>query len=193
MKAHGHNRISIRILKICGPSICKPLEFIFKSCLEFDIIPLEWKKGHIFLAHPNKKKTTVSNKLPADVTFSVIYQDVCSTNQSGFKLTDSCIKQLLSITHGTYDKLDKGFKVRDVFLDIFKLKHNGISSILLRLIKDCVSGRKQRVTFNGQCSLWMDIQQDFLRTLCLDLFFFLIYINDLSGNCLLTTHHYFLR
>ena len=121
-------------------------------------------------------KKTISSKLPADTTFSVIYQDVCfffiSTNQSGFKLTDSCIKQLLSITHGTYDKFDKGFKVRDVFLDIFKLKHNGISSILLRLIKDCVSGRKQRVTFNGQCSLWMDIQQDFLRTLCLDLFFF---------------------
>ena len=56
MKAHGHNRISIRILKICGPSICKPLEFILKSCLEIDIIPLEWKKGHIVLAHPNKKK-----------------------------------------------------------------------------------------------------------------------------------------
>ena len=69
-------------------------------------------------------------------------------------------------------KLDKGFKVRDVFLDIFKLKHNGISGILLRLIKDCVSGRKQRVTFNGQCSLWMDIQQEFLKTLCLDLYFF---------------------
>ena len=65
-----------------------------------------------------------------------------STNQSGFKLKDSCIKQLLSIADGTYDKLDKGFKVRDVFLDIFKLKHNGMSGILLRLIKDCVSGRK---------------------------------------------------
>ena len=121
-------------------------------------------------------KKTISSKLPADTTFSVIYQDVCfffiSTNQSGFKLTDSCIKQLLSITHRAYDKLDKGFKVRDVFLDIFKLQHNGISSILLSLIKDCISGRKQGVTFNGQCSLWMDIQQEFLKTLCLDLYFF---------------------
>ena len=91
-------------------------------------------------------KKTISSKLPADTTFSVIYQDVffffISTNQSGFKLTDSCIKQLLSITDGTYDKLDKGFKVRDVFLDIFKLKHKGISGILLRPIKGCVSGRK---------------------------------------------------
>ena len=103
------------------------------------------------------------------------------------KLTDSCIKQLLSITHGTYEKLDKKFKVRDVFLDIFKLKYNGISGKLLRLIKDCISGRKQRVTFNGQCSFWMDLQQEFLKALCLDLYFFLIYTNDLSDNLTLNS------
>ena len=33
-KAHGHNMISICMLKICGESISKPLEIIFKSCME---------------------------------------------------------------------------------------------------------------------------------------------------------------
>ena len=33
-KAHGHDMISIRMLKICGESISKPLEIIFKSCIE---------------------------------------------------------------------------------------------------------------------------------------------------------------
>ena len=28
-KAHGHDKISIRILKICGKLICKPLQLIF--------------------------------------------------------------------------------------------------------------------------------------------------------------------
>ena len=32
-KAHGHDRVSIPMIKVCGPSVCKPLEIIFKSCL----------------------------------------------------------------------------------------------------------------------------------------------------------------
>ena len=43
------------------------------------------------------------------------------------------------------------------------------------------------MTFDGQCSLWMDIQQDFLNSLCLGLFFFLIYVNDLSDNLTLNS------
>ena len=33
-KAHDHDMISIRIIKICNASICKLLELIFRSCLE---------------------------------------------------------------------------------------------------------------------------------------------------------------
>ena len=33
-KAHGHDDISIRKLKICGSSIYKPLEIIFKQALK---------------------------------------------------------------------------------------------------------------------------------------------------------------
>ena len=32
-KAHDHNMISIRMLKLCGISICKPLEVIFENSL----------------------------------------------------------------------------------------------------------------------------------------------------------------
>ena len=33
-KAHDHDMISIRMINICDASICKPLELIFRSCLE---------------------------------------------------------------------------------------------------------------------------------------------------------------
>ena len=33
-KAHGHDMISIRMLKICGEYISKPLKIIFKSCIK---------------------------------------------------------------------------------------------------------------------------------------------------------------
>ena len=33
-KAHGDDEISIRIMKICGSSVCRPLQIIYKSCLD---------------------------------------------------------------------------------------------------------------------------------------------------------------
>ena len=39
-KAHGHDEISIRMLKICGDSICRPLNIIFKTCLRTGKFPL---------------------------------------------------------------------------------------------------------------------------------------------------------
>ena len=94
-----------------------------------------------------------------------ITNHLISTNQSDFKPGDSCINQLLSITHKIYTSFDKGYEVRGVFLDIsvafdkvwhegliFELKQNRISGKLLRLIKEFLSDRKQRVVLNGQCS-----------------------------------------
>ena len=43
-----------------------------------------------------------------------------SVTQSGFKPGDSCINQLLSITHNIYKSFDNGYEVRGVFLDISK-------------------------------------------------------------------------
>ena len=48
-KAQGHDMISIHMLNLCGGSICKPLELIFKSCLQNGRFPLEWKKANLSL------------------------------------------------------------------------------------------------------------------------------------------------
>ena len=50
-KTHGKGKISIRILKICGNSICKLLEIFYKECLSLGFFPLEWKKGNILPIH----------------------------------------------------------------------------------------------------------------------------------------------
>ena len=53
--------------------------------------------------------------------FSFFLADsLLARNQSGFKRGDSCINQLLSITHDIYSSFDDGFEVRSVFLDISK-------------------------------------------------------------------------
>ena len=42
-KADGHDMISIRMIKLCGISIYKPLEIFFQNCLRLGKFPSEWK------------------------------------------------------------------------------------------------------------------------------------------------------
>ena len=42
-KVHGHNNISIRMIKLCGQPVAKPLSIIFKNCIDYDIFPDIWK------------------------------------------------------------------------------------------------------------------------------------------------------
>ena len=46
--------------------------------------------------------------------------DLISPNQSGFRPGDSCVNQLIAITHEIYKSFDDGLEVRGVFLDISK-------------------------------------------------------------------------
>ena len=66
-KAHGHDEISIRMLKICGDSICRPLNIIFKTCLRTGKFPLEWKKANIVPIHKKGDKQAVKNYRPVSL------------------------------------------------------------------------------------------------------------------------------
>ena len=50
-KAHGHDEISIRMIKLCAISIVKPLSILFRNCFENLCFPKEWKKANIVSAH----------------------------------------------------------------------------------------------------------------------------------------------
>ena len=49
-KAHGHDGISIRMLKISGPSVIKPLS-LFNNCLSDGVFPNDWKKANVIPVH----------------------------------------------------------------------------------------------------------------------------------------------
>ena len=61
-KAHGHDKISIRMLKICGNSLCRPLELIFNDCLVNEYLHLFGRKVIQYL-------------LTRNATFDMIYSN----------------------------------------------------------------------------------------------------------------------
>ena len=207
-KAHGHDVISIRMAKIYDNSICKTLKLIFQSCLESGKFPSELKKANVVPIHKKGDKQILKNyrsisllpitgkifeRLLYDTMFEVFTKNnLISDNQSGFKPGDSCVNQLLSITHEIYQSFDDNLEVRSVCLDIstafdkvwhkgliYKLKQNGISGNILNTIIDFLSFRKFRVVLNGQVSQWTNIEARVPQGSILGPLLYLIYINDL--------------
>ena len=66
-KVYCHDMISICMLKLCGDSICKSLELIFKTCLRNGRFPLEWKKANVVPFHKKGDKQTIKNYLPVSL------------------------------------------------------------------------------------------------------------------------------
>ena len=44
-KSHGHDEISIKMSKLCGFSVFRPLQIIYKSCVDRGKFPQQWKKN----------------------------------------------------------------------------------------------------------------------------------------------------
>ena len=194
-KAHGHDDISIRMIKICDKSLLKPLTILFQNSTKSSCYPVIWKRSNIIPVHKKNDKQLVKNYRPISplpifgkifekIIFDRLYnfllqEELLNPNQSGFRPSDSCVNQLIAITHEIFEAFDcnPSLEVRSVFLDmskafdkvlheglLYKLKSMGNSGELYNLLENYLSDRFQRVLLNGQASSWRPVLASRINT-----------------------------
>ena len=126
------------MIKICDNSLVRPLSLLFEKPFDNSYFPKLWKKSNIIPAHKKKKKKKMRNemlkiivpfhcslyyrKIFEKIIFNKMYtslqnEKLLNPNQSGFRPSDSCTNQLLSITHEFFQSFDAtpSLEVRSVF------------------------------------------------------------------------------
>ena len=99
-KAHGHDGISICMLTLCATSISKPLQILYKNCLDKESFPQTWKKANIVSIYKKgdeklKKMYQSVSLLPISgnifetIIFNSLFKhlddnNLLNSNQSGF-------------------------------------------------------------------------------------------------------------
>ena len=63
-KALGWDKISIRMVKLCGKTIAIPLKQIFRSMLEEGVFPDGWRKSSVVPIHKRDSKNLLHNYWP---------------------------------------------------------------------------------------------------------------------------------
>ena len=124
------------MIKLCGKSIARPLSLIFQSILNDRVFPDDWKKSNAVSCHKKDSKNLIKNYRPISLLpiFSKVFERLLFNSlysyfiqkklftecQSDFMPSDSCVTQLLSITHEIYNSFDynPSVDIRREFLDI---------------------------------------------------------------------------
>ena len=137
-KAHGPDKISTRMIHLCGSSLVRPLKIIFMNIIHTGIFPSSWKKANVTPIHKKGDKQLYNNYRPISllpilakvfekIIFKHLYNhlmtnNLISKNQSGFRPGDSCTNQLLSLINDIHKAFDDKncLEIRSVYLDMSK-------------------------------------------------------------------------
>ena len=173
------------MIKMCSNQIVLPLKLAFESCVNSGGYPALWKMFNVCPVHKKETKNLLQNYRPISLLpiFSKIFEKMIYNSlysciitnkllnpcQSGFQKGNSCVSQLLKITHDIF-KNEPPVNTRSIFLDmskafdkvwheglLHKVKAHGVQGKLYSLLANYLQDRKQNTLINGQESGWKKI------------------------------------
>ena len=104
-KAHGYDKINIRVLEICGDTICLSLAIIFRQCFEKGVFPSIWKKIFIIvLIYKKRNKRYLKNYL------SVPLLPICGKSLKRLVFNEMFLFSLGNLENNLIKSNQSGFK-----------------------------------------------------------------------------------
>ena len=167
-KAHGWDKISIRMIKLCGKTIAIPLKLIFRSMLQEGVFPDDWKKAMFVPIHKSDSKHLIKNVRPINPVpiFSEVFERLLFNSLFNYFMQNKLFNECQSgfVTYEIYKSLDCNppYDIRETFLDIFKafdkvwpkvlifkLKSYDVDGSILKSMENYLTGCQQKVVLNG--------------------------------------------
>ena len=165
-KAHGHDRTNIRMLKICGPSIRKSLEFFFQIMIrKWSFSTRMEKKQMLFQFIKNDKQSLANYRsislLPirGKIFERLLYKEMfdffiinhlITTNKSSFKLDDTSLFSIVTGPNATANQINNDLHNTDTSTYQRKMNFNPDTSKHAQEVIFSLFSRKIKVTAHTQ-------------------------------------------
>ena len=176
-KATGLDRIPCKLLKLSSSIVGPSLAYIFKSCIDAEIFPNEWKIAKVTPLFKKGSKRELGKYRPISVLplVSKIFEKIIyhqlydylqenslsNTYQSGFRSMHSTLTALLETTNNWSINIDNGLLNGVLFVDLKKafdtidheitlrkLANYGVDPNALRFFASYLCDRSQKCSVN---------------------------------------------